>query len=555
LPSNKSVTGSRDAIRQASDQLEIVMADGFEARSSLNQRKLRAALKPCYDFIVCGAGSAGSVVARRLAENPDVSVLLLEAGGSDDVPEIINASSWPTLRSCPQNWLFKAAPNPHLNGRSIPMAMGKVLGGGSSINVMVWSRGHRNDWDYFAAEAGDDSWNYQSVLQIYRRIENWSGPEDPARRGRGGLQFVQPAPDPSPLGAALLEAFAAAGIPVFADQNGAMMEGGGGAAITNVCVEGGQRRSVFRAYVHPYMDRPNLTVLPDALVAGLTFDGRNVKGVAFRRGAELHRVEASREVVLSLGAIHTPKLLMQSGIGDEARLSRFGIRTLHHLPGVGSCLQDHFMAPCVWEAPGPVPVRDNLVHATAMWKSDAALATPDLQCTSVARGYASPEAAPDGLPPHAWSMTTAVMHPASRGRLNLTGPDPNDPIEIHANFLDDPADLRRLKICIEFIRDIGRSAPLRPFVKREILPGLYDDAGLEAFMRNGTVSYSHQSCTARMGRDARSVVDHRLRVHGVGRLRIADASILPRITTGNTMAPCVVIGERTADMLKVDHAI
>jgi choline dehydrogenase len=152
-------------------------------------------------------------------------------------------------------------------------------------------------------------------------------------------------------------------------------------------------------------------------------------------------------------------------------------------------------------------------------------------------------------------MTTAVLHPASRGRLNLTGPNPNDPIEIDVNFLDDPADLRRLKICIEFIRDIGRSAPLRPFVKREILPGRHDDAGLEAFMRNGTVSYSHQSCTARMGRDAHSVVDHRLRVHGVGRLRIADASIMPRVTTGNTMAPCVVIGERAADVLKVDHAM
>jgi choline dehydrogenase len=213
------------------------MAEDLDTRIRVNQQRLLSATKQRYDFIVCGSGSSGSVVARRLAENPDVSVLLLEAGGSDDVPEVANAASWPALRSSPQNWLFKAKPNPHLNGRSIPMAMGKVLGGGSSINVMAWSRGHKNDWDHFAAEAGDDGWNYQSVLSIYRRIEDWQGPADPARRGRGGLQFVQPSPDPSPFAAALLEAFAAAGVPTAADQNGAMMEGDGGAALDNIIVQ------------------------------------------------------------------------------------------------------------------------------------------------------------------------------------------------------------------------------------------------------------------------------------------------------------------------------
>ncbi|MGO4722609.1 MULTISPECIES: GMC oxidoreductase [unclassified Inquilinus] len=173
----------------------------------------------------------------------------------------------------------------------------------------------------------------------------------------------------------------------------------------------------------------------------------------------------------------------------------------------------------------------------------------------VERPYASPDVAPDGLPPHAWSLTTAVLRPASRGRLRLTGADPRDPIEIDVNFLGDPADRRTLKTCVEFCRDIGNSAALRPFAKRELLPGPVDGAGLEQFMRNATVSHSHQSCTAAMGRDTLSVVDHRLRVYGIDRLRIADASILPRVTTGNAMAPCVVIGERVAEMLKIDHGL
>jgi choline dehydrogenase len=420
---------------------------------------------------------------------------------------------------------------------------------------MGWSRGHMTDWDHFAAEAGDAGWNYQSVLQVYRGIEDWHGVSDAARRGTGGPLFVQPAPNPHPLAAAMLEAFAAAGVPTFADQNGVMMEGNGGGAITNVCIRDGQRQSVFRAYVHPYRDRPNLTILTGALVTRLTFDGRMATGVEYQREETLHRVEATREVVLSLGAVHTPKVLMHSGIGDETELKSFGISAIQHLPGVGRNLQDHFMAPCVWEAREPIEGRNNLGEATAIWKSDAALVSPDLQSFMVEMPYASPEAYMGTLPPNSWSLTTAVLRPASRGRLRLTGPDPRDPIDIDANFLDDPADLKTLEACVAFCRAIGNSAPLRPFAKREILPGLVDGAGIEDFMRNATVSHSHQSCTAKMGRDAMSVVDHRLKVYGIDRLRIADGSIMPRVTTGNTMAPCVVIGERAAEMLKADHGL
>jgi choline dehydrogenase len=256
-----------------------------------------------------------------------------------------------------------------------------------------------------------------------------------------------------------------------------------------------------------------------------------------------------------LGAIHTPKLLMQSGIGDEAELKRFGIPLVQHLPGVGQNFQDHFMAPCVWEAPEPIERRNNMAEATAMWRSDAALEAPDLQTILVEAPYASPQVAKQPLPPNSWSLTNAVLRTASRGRLRLTGPNPCDPIEIDANCLDDPADFKLLKRCVEYCRDIGNSAYLRPFVKREQLPESVTGLDLEGFIRNATVSHSHETCTAKMGRDPMAVVDHQLRIYDLDNVRIADGSVLPRVTTGNTMAPCVVVGERAGDLVKAAHRI
>jgi choline dehydrogenase len=210
-----------DTKMAASPEPNTQTAD-FAQRVRVNQAKLTSELRPHYDFIVCGSGSSGSVVARRLAENPDVSVLLLEAGGSDDVPSVMEASQWHTNRGSDRDWAFQAQPNPHLNGRSIPLNMGKVLGGGSSINVMAWARGHKNDWNFFASETGDTAWNYESVLNIYRRIEDWHGVPDPKYRGTGGLVFVQPAPDPNPIAPAMVEGASSIGIPTFESNNGSL---------------------------------------------------------------------------------------------------------------------------------------------------------------------------------------------------------------------------------------------------------------------------------------------------------------------------------------------
>src|SRR3982075_285990 len=301
---------------------ESTQITDFAERVRVNQAKLTSELKPHYDFIICGSGSSGSVVARRLAENPDVTVLLLEAGGSDDVPSVMEAGQWPANLGSDRDWAFQAQPNPHLNGRSIPMNMGKVLGGGSSINVMAWARGHKNDWDFFASEAGDPAWSYESVLNIYRRIEDWHGAPDPKYRGTGGPVFVEPAPGPHPIAPALVEGASSIGIPTFESNNGRMMEADGGASILDLRVRDGKRLSVFRSYTFPYMDRPNLTVLTHALVSRVTFEGRRANGVEIVYNGKTQRIAAGLEIVLSLGAMHTPKVLMQSGIGDQDELQR-----------------------------------------------------------------------------------------------------------------------------------------------------------------------------------------------------------------------------------------
>lgn len=522
----------------------------FARRARANQARLTSALQPSYDFIVCGAGSSGSVLARRLAENPEARVLLLEAGGSDESETVSDPAMWPANLGGVRDWGFRAQPNPHLDGREIPMSMGKGLGGGSSINVMVWARGHRCDWQFFASEAGDPRWGYENVLEIYRRVENWQGAPDSRFRGSGGPVWVQPAPSPSPVALAMLEAARELDIPVFDHPNGAMMEQAGGAAITDMLVRNGRRHSLYRAYVHPWLDRPNLTVLTEALVRRVVFRGRRAVGVELVHKGRQMVIGARAEVVLSLGAIQTPKALMHSGIGDRSELEEFGIPVIQHLPGVGRNLQDHVSFGCTWEYSEPLAPRNSGSEATMYWKSRPELDAPDLLFCQVEFPVPSERTARRGVPAQGWTMFAGLARPESRGRLRLQSSDPAAPLAIEANFLSDARDVTTAAACVALCRELGNAQAFRPFVRGEAMPGDVKGDELDRYIRDAAVTYWHQSCTARMGRDEMSVVDGTLSVYGMDALRVADASIMPRVTTGNTQAPCAIIGERAADLMR-----
>jgi choline dehydrogenase len=505
-----------------------------------------------FDVVVCGAGSAGSTVAGLLAADEDLRVLLVEAGPDDADDRVSDPDRWPQNLGSERDWGFLTAPGAQVDQRRLPYSMGKGLGGGSSINVGVWSRGHRRDWEDFAATCADPRWDYRSTLGAYRELETWRGKPDPDRRGTAGPMHVQPAQQLHPFFSAMLAGAESVGLDRYDSPNGELAERGGGCAVRDEIVEDGTRRSPYRAFVAPRRQQRNLTVLTHTLVTRIVFDGNRAVGVEAVSDGRPVRFRATREVVLSLGAVQTPKILMQSGIGAARHLQPLGIDVLADLPGVGANLDDHLMFGCVWEAGTrelPPPPR---AQAVCFWGTDGRAESPKFVMYSGASAFMSPEAqARYGSPESAFTFLLG-MRLRSRGSVRLADADPASAPVIETGYFDEPDDLRDAVGAYRFAQEIADAEAMRPYRGSHSIPTDVSDAGIAAYLRAAASTFWHQCGTARVGvdTDPDAVVDAELRVRGVENLRVADASVLPRVTSGNTMAPCVVIGHRAAGLIR-----
>ncbi|ACB33075.1 glucose-methanol-choline oxidoreductase [Leptothrix cholodnii SP-6] len=527
------------------------LADELDAIRA-NQNERAAALLPAYDYVVIGTGSAGSALVGRLAAQRNASILVIEAGDWDTAPSVLDPGVWFTNLGSERDWQDVAIPSAGTNNRAIPEHMGKVVGGGSSINATIWARPFKSDLEHWAQVSGDAAWGYEHGLSIYRRMENWQGKPDARYRGQGGPVWCQPAHNPHPAATAMLAACRSLGLPVLDDQNGAREEGAGGFALMNQIIRDGRRQSIARSYLYPVLAQKNVTLLVKTHVDRLTFSGTRATGVEISLAGATRRIEAKSEVIVCSGGINTPKLLMLSGIGNEADLRAHGIKTLVNAPEVGQNFQDHLLhGGCIWEPKEHIPHRNSAANAAGFIKSDARLATPDLNLVQIELPYASDVVGKQYSPPNtSWALCAGLVAPKSRGAIKLRSANPTDRPIVDARFLSHPDDVKALAHGIEVCREIGNSAAMRDFVKREVAPGQkLTGQPMEDFVRNGATTYFHQAGTCRMGRDAQAVVDAQLRVNGVQNLRIADSSIMPRIPGVATMATCALIGERMAQIL------
>jgi choline dehydrogenase len=526
--------------------------DGIRA----NQAERGKVLQNAYDYIVCGTGSAGCALVNRLAADPNVSILVVEAGDWDTAPSIADPRVWFTNLGTERDWGDIAVPSAHVNNRAIPEHMGRVVGGGSSINATIWARPFKKDLDHWVEVTGDQDWGYEHALSIFRRVENWQGKPDARYRGQGGPVWCQPARDPSPLAPAMLEACASLGLPVLDDLNGAREEKDTGFALMNHIIKDGQRENLAKAYLYPVLGQKNVTLLVNTHVDRLTLSANTVEGVEIVRNGRPVRVRANREVILATGGINTPKLLMLSGIGDQQELKKHGIKTVFHSPEVGRNFQDHILhGGCLWEAADAPGLRNSGAEASGFMQSaEGRSGAPDLNLVQIELPYASDAVAKQYAPPaNSWALCAGLVKPKSRGHIALRSAKATDRPIVHANFLSHPDDIKALAVGIERCREIGNAGPLRKLSRREVAPaGKLTGTDMADFIRNGATTYFHESGTCRMGKDTRAVVDNKLRVNGMRKLRIADSSIMPQIVSVATMATCVLIGERMAEILRAE---
>lgn len=499
-----------------------------------------------YDYVVVGAGSAGCVVAARLSEDAAARVLLIEAGGTDQHADVADPSKWPTLLHGPLDWGYMTVPMRHANNRVDHCPRAKMLGGCHSHNANAWVRGNPADYDAWAY-AGNTGWDWASVLPLFKRIENWQGPASPLR-GVGGPMWVAPPATVGRLAAACLEAGREVGLTVLDDINGPSLEGIG---YFNFTIKDGRRFSVADAYLRPAMNRPNLRVITDTDVHRLRFDGTRCTGVVCASARGLMHVAAEREVVLCAGAIGSPRVLLLSGIGAAADSRKLGIPVQVDLPGVGRNLHDHALVGGVaYETVGDLPpLVNNAAETTWWWKSSPSAYVPDTQPVLIEFPFATPELA-DRLTPNAFTLAPSIVRTSSRGSVTLASSDPATHPLVDINFLESAADVDALVQATALCREMGAAKAFDGLRKRELMPGRLSRIAMEEFIRNGATTYFHPVGSCKMGGDAMAVVDSSLRVRGVEGVRVADASIMPTITSGNTNAPSIMIGERAVDLIR-----
>ena len=539
-----SMAGAAAAASVFGPQLEQAFAAGA------NQEAVRASLRTQYDYIVVGTGAAGSILAAELSAS-GAQVLAIESGGPDDAPTIANPSVWFYNIAGPLDYHLPINPLPQLNNRKFHMALGHVLGGGSSINAMVWARGMQRDFDGWAA-SGAKGWAFADLLPVFKAQETWEGGANEWRGGSGPIHVRRPRA-PHPTASAFVDAAREMGLPIHEDANGPMRAGAG--LINMNITPDGTRSSAARAFLRPALARPNLTLLLKTDVLKLTFKGTRCTGVRIAADGAYREITAGKEVILAASSVGSPKLLMLSGVGDAKALRALGIDVVENLPGVGQNLQDHvLLSGVVFKYKGKMPERpadSNAVEAEA-YLSSGPSGDADINLVLEQLPIVTPEAgARFGAPPaDAFTIAPALLQPTSRGSVRLTGKNFEDALLVDGNYLGNDRDLAAIVRAIEAARELGNQRAFDSIREGELVPGPKATAAeVRELARLASASFGHPVGTCAMGGHKEAVVDPTLRVHGLLGLRVADASVMPRITTAPTNAPTHMVAGRASRLI------